>query len=207
MRHKPKIILLDLMYIDFEVTESSWDKDKLDVLIPFCLYPFIDNEIYSLDSYHKIKSLSSIYPFNSEVYTIVRNNYFPYNNHFNGYIPLNGKNWSKKLIVESNSLRKFKYDNQKIETIKNFIKLCKDNNIMLLLFISPQFIKYKNELPYKDILINLHEKYNIEVFDYRNNSDFLNSNYFIDPIHLNSYGGEIYTESVLKILKQKIKNL
>jgi hypothetical protein len=207
LRHKPKIILLDLMYIDFEVTESSWDKDKLDVLIPFCQFPLIGDEISTLDAYHKLKSLSCIYPFNSQIYTIVKNNYFPYSNHFNGFIPLNDKKWSKELTIESTSIQGFKYDHQKIEIIEGFIKLCKENNIKLLLFISPLYKKYENGLPFKDLLMYLQEKHKINVFDFRNNSEFLNSNYFSDPMHLNSDGAEIYTKNVINILKKADINL
>ncbi len=202
LRHKPKIILLDLTFIDFEVTQSSWDKDKLDALIPFYEFPLIGYEMCTLDAYHKLKSLSSIYPFNSQIYNIVKNNYFPYNNHFNGFIPLNDKKCSRELTIENTLNQGFKYDYQKIETIKGFIKLCNDNDIRILLFISPLYKKYENGLPFKGFLIDLQKKFKINAFDFRNNSDFLNCNYFSDPMHLNSDGADIYTKNVISILKK-----
>jgi hypothetical protein len=111
------------------------------------------------------------------------------------------------LTIENTFNQRFKYDYQKIETIESFIKLCKDNNIRILLFISPLFKKYENGLPFKGFLIDLQKKYKINVFDFRNNSDFLNRNYFSDPMHLNSDGAEIYTKNIINILKEADNNL
>lgn len=207
--HTPRAIILELINIDFEKTPSQWDKDKLDVLLPFTFQSqAVDSVLGGIDSYHKYKKLSKLYPYNSQLYTILRNNYFPYNNHFNGFLPIEGDHWRKDIQVIDSSYTSIKYDLNKIAALNRFIELCISNNIEILIFISPSYVKYTRETPYERIICDLVKKYDIKVFDFTNSQYFIeNNNFFKDPGHLNIIGAQEYTNHIIDTLKVNLNIL
>jgi hypothetical protein len=203
--HKPKYVLLDLMLEDFIITEGG--DEKLNVLLPFCKdYPLVNNNFNELKSIKKIKFYSKIYPFNSKVYSIFRNNYLPYHNHLNGYIPIVGKTWKGEmgnLNVEKSNIN---YDLNKIKALKEFIELCNINNIKLFVFISPYYMTCKQNCSFKEIIKPIEKQQNFEFVDF-SNLFIHNRSYFVDPKHLNKEGSNEFTKIVIDFLQSKtIKN-
>ena len=58
-RYIPKTIILDLFNMDFEETASTWNKERLAVLLPFSAeHKIIDSAFRTFDPNHKFKMFS-----------------------------------------------------------------------------------------------------------------------------------------------------
>ena len=92
-RYSPKIILLEFNPED--LVYKNGDYEKLSILLPyFRNYPEIKSVILLRENFENIKILSDIYPFNSNIASILRNNIpelAKHNKNFDGYIPLQGE--------------------------------------------------------------------------------------------------------------------
>lgn len=204
--HSPKIILLELMNIDFQKTKKQWNKEKLNVLVPLTQRSsIIDEEIGEIDNFHFLKSYSKSYLFNSTQYTSLRNYFSPSKKTYNGYQPLKGNTWNKKIEIIDSSFKKDFLDSNKVNEIYNFIELCQNNDISVFVFISPSFRYYSSITPYDDIVSHLKEKYDIEIMSFINHPEFTNdANLFRDPNHLISSGANKYSKMVVDSIRNKI---
>lgn len=205
-RYTPKIVILELVTIDIEKTPPQWDTEKLAALWPFAKHTEAAKEaVFRRGIFEKIKSLSRIYRFNSLFYNILKNNLIEFSNHQNGYIPIK-RVWNKEL--EYNKLVIKDEDNDKILALKSFIEICESNKISLHIFISPHYALKESNSMYNNIINDLREDYNIQVHNFESDSLFmLHSNYFADPLHLNSAGADLFTEKVLRVLSNELSQL
>ncbi|MBN1639309.1 MAG: SGNH/GDSL hydrolase family protein [Ignavibacteriales bacterium] len=195
-RYTPKVAILDLMHIDFEQTPPQWDTEKLGVLLPFVNKSKVAyRAVLRRSKNEKIKLISNIYPFNSLIYNILRNNIKPFNKHFNGFIPLSGI-WNEPL--DKAKTTNATVDEKKIKAIYDFISLCKIKNIEIYIFVSPEYKHYTDEIKtWQEVIDEIQNKFNIPVFDYRSDKIFIENNeYFKDPMHLNAKGAKLYSEKV-----------
>lgn len=205
-RYRPKVVVLELMNIDFEVTPPQWETEKLGVLLPFFnKSEGVKKAVLRRGVSEKAKTLSSVYPFNSIFYTSFRNNFFPIRNNINGFIPIE-KVWNKS--IENETLSIVKPDSNKIEALFNFIELCKTNEVQTFIFVSPYFSAKNGQGKYESISTEIQKRYGIKILNLENDSLFMkNKQLFADPGHLNSKGADNYTSIVSKIIKQNyIKN-
>lgn len=201
-RYTPKIVVLELMSIDFEKTPSQWETEKLGVLLPFSdKSEAAKNAVLRRGKIENLKLFSSVYPFNSLQYLMFRNNFLPFNNHMKGYIPIH-RVWNKPLAgAEQNTV---KTDTLKLKTLYQFIETCESHNIQLFVFISPHYKLKMKKSRYVGITEKLLLKYGIKVLNFESDSVFLqHPEYFADPFHLNKIGADIFTFLVTKKLQAK----
>lgn len=137
--YTPKIVILELMSIDFEITPSQWDKEKLGTLLPF----YHKSEaakvaVLRRGNFEQFKNISQIYGFNSLQYNIMRNNFCPTNNDIQGFVPILGRVWNRS--IESKPCTLGAFDDSKISALNEFINTCIKNNIKGFVFISPIFV-------------------------------------------------------------------
>jgi len=194
-RYTPKVIVLELFEIDFEMTGASHDKEKLGVLMP--LYDrseAIKSTVLLRGQSEKIKNISKIYPFNSLIYKIIRNNYFPIKNDINGYLPLD-KSWVKEIEKDNSEIRLL--DSTKIEALFDFIKTSLNAKSKLIIAVSPQFMTKDNSKSLQFISAKIKNEFGVEVLIYLNDIKFLdNKSLFSDPLHLNFKGAKLYSEII-----------
>ena len=206
-RYNPKIAILELMAIDFEKTKKTWDKEKLSILLPFVKRsPAAYKAILRRGQKEKIKLLSNIYPYNSLQYRMFRNNLLPLKNDIMGYIPIEGS-W-EGMLSKSEYNKAAELDVNKIKAIEDFINLCKENNIILLVTISPKyFLPQELSSNWLEIIDLISNKNSIKIIDNRFNDVFLeHKEYFRDPLHLNIDGSTLYTKMFSKQIKQILYN-
>ena len=199
-RYTPKIAILELMSIDFEQTPPQWDTEKLGVLLPFSeKSEAAKNAVLRKGEIENFKLLSSVYPFNSLQYSMLRNNLFPFNNHKKGFMPIK-RTWGKPLNEKDNTHRLVDID--KLAVLHRFVEICKKNDIMFFIHVSPHFAKMKHKSVYTDVSKKLFDMYGIKVINFESDSLFLkHPEYFADPYHLNKNGAGIYTSIVANIIK------
>ena len=197
-RYKPKIILLDVHFISLNSTYN--DEDRIAPLLPYCnehkeVLPIIT----SRNKFEKIKLMSRIYPFNSQVWDIIRFQQRKDGDDFRelkGFIPLNGNIDGKK---PSKQLDLMEVDTTKINLLVDIMHMAKSSGVRLIVVLPPEY--YPVYIYPENYLKSLCEENNIEVIDFLNNSAFLNSPYlFHDYSHLNKEGADILTIEVSKQL-------
>lgn len=202
LRNKPKIAILDLMTIDFEMTAAQPDKEKLGVLLPFVHQSNIYKEaVLSRGWSENIKLLSSIYPFNSKAIYLVRNNTSAKRTDIKGFVGL-ADTWEKP--IENKEAESFEADRNKIEALHEFINLCQKNNISIFLFVSPHFANYLGKTNYSFIVEDIYKNYGLEVHNYINSPHYKNPSEFSDPVHLNKIGAEKYSKEVAMIIRKNL---
>jgi hypothetical protein len=207
-RYTPKMAILDFNDEDFMKDQDSYDRIT-------SLLPYYDNnpELHSIillkSPFEKFKLISKIYPYNSLLFSIgVGNSNFNKSREVvideNGFVPLS-KIWKEPLTAKSVSV-KYELDTIKINMFKSFIKDCINSKIKLYIFLSPKFIKFKNEDQSIMIAQNIANKYDIPFYNYSNDSLFLyGKGLFYNPGHLNEAGAKIYTDIVINKIIQNEK--
>lgn len=195
-RHKPKVVILDLFYIDFQFTKVEHDKEKLAVFLPFVHKSEVMNQAVLMRGFNEnIKIISSIYPFNSKQLHMLRNNLMESRSDYNGFVGLT-RSWNKN--IENQDFGDYTIDNDKLKAIFEFIDLCKVNNINLLLNVSPHFAVVNNKSIYLELSQLIEQKYGILIENYENDKELMNNIYFADPFHLNLYGANNFSKKVAK---------
>lgn len=205
-RYTPKIIILDVRR---ELAVKSDSYDRLSMLLPyFDKHPEMDQIIELKSPYERIKMLSSIYPYNSLLFSIMagnaENNPYRYKD-IKGYLPLT-RIWNEPLGNLSTPFYK-ELDSTKVKIYESFIKDCIDAKVKLYIVSSPNFfkMKYIDESDKKGKQIA--QKYNVKFLDYSQDSLFLaNSKYFVDIHHLNNDGAIILSNKIADVIVQDKQN-
>jgi hypothetical protein len=195
-RYKPKVILLDLNYSDIYKSNSNFNEHDLRELRPF--YNKVSNKMDSLltyDEYDKIFLQSNSFRYNKKVIRIFSGNLFSIRSLNKGYRPLEGITDKK---ISSYDVKK-NIDEFKISKLLDFIKMCNENQIKLILISSPFYANFDHDVnkPIEEIA----KKYNLEFIDYLQNKNYLsNVKYFYDLGHLNSEGADKFSNEITSFL-------
>ena len=202
-RYTPKVVILD-----FRVGEFKKNKDNYDRL--YCLLPYYKNhpEIRPLleqrGKYEKLKLISAIYPFNSDMYKIALRNLPSYREEhaiIKGYVyydnvwnrPIQKANDSKDYSIDSNIVKSYEY----------FIKSCVERKIKVLVVVPPYFsIKEPNDVSIT-MAKEIAKRNAVKFIDYSQDTVFLNRRELIaDPIHLNNNGAIVLSAMLVDSLNK-----
>ena len=202
-RYSPKLIIIDF-YEGFNKNENSYN--GLESLLPYCItHEEIRRIIEQKSSTEKIKLMSEIYPFNSQILSIGIGN-LEINKKRNaedkGYVPLY-KEWQSKIDSLTNA-QIYDIDSSKVLAFREFVKLAKQSKAKVLVIYSPIYQKYdkKQEIT---ICANICYSENVSFWDYSKNNLFLNNNrLFNDVSHLNNTGAKLFSELVVSKIKKEI---
>ena len=203
---KPKLVLYEVMNLDAEVSKlESFTLDAaLDRLAPhYGEFRAIDELFQKKNWKEKLKLNSKTYRYNSKLVQIIKCNYIP-SPEDKGYEALIGKmdinSFSKDIEKEcnTNKNKSADIDEDKVEYIKKFILLCKENDIRLVFMYSPY---YNSNLLYGAKLIKeIAESEDIPFYDFVTNSIFNKPEYFKDVMHLNDEGAREYSKFIIQYL-------
>ena len=203
-RYKPKFILVEVspnVLLDLE------SKEKLQILKPFYNKdPLIYETLTAGKVFEKVKFLSSIYPYNSTILSLIKGCFKPKTDSLNGFKPLVG-------IIDTSRLSN-KIDimfpgptipSEKFITLKQLIALCCNNNIKIAIVSSPVYQMNKNfdGMMTQIKRMCLQQNKNVYFLDYsRYKSLYKQPVYFKDNLHLNYNGAKIFSEAISKELKE-----
>jgi hypothetical protein len=207
-RYSPKVAILDFSREEFGRDQESYD--RLSALLPYYdNHPEMRSIIQLKSPYEKFKLLSKIYPYNSLMFSIVVgtagfNKSREYIIDQNGYVPL--PEISKERLITDSSFDKYEIDSTKIKVFKSFLRNCANSKVKLYILMSPVLVKYVSKDSSVDIAQGIARKFNIPIYDFSNDSTFLNNvGLFADQGHLNDRGAKIYTEMVIDKIIQNEK--
>ncbi len=203
-RHKPKLIIVD---VSSNILLDKESNQKLSILNPFYSESFqIKQSLVHRSLINKIKFLSSIYPYNSQLFDIMRGTIHTKLDSLNGFQPLFGrmdtiglsdkltKGYSKKDIFNMN-----------LSQFSDINDLCKRNDIKLYFIISPVYYQNRIMKDLNDTICNYIKELNYpKVFDYSDFQQISGDNkFFTDNLHMNNLGAESFST---KISEEILKN-
>ena len=202
VRHTPRIVILDLITIDFRKTDKLYNTERLSILMPYYTDHEAIKEIIGLRApIERVQLLSKIYPFNSQLLHMLDSFIDDKNESVNllkGYVPLESRMTEHQLFTNRASSE---LDPLKISYIKKIISLCKQNKIRLVIINSPNLLNSEGESMSFEIIREIGKENDIEVWDYENHKRFRKAEYFHDAYHLNDEGAHVYTRAIASRLK------
>jgi hypothetical protein len=138
-RYTPKIILLEMNPDELFYDAESYD--RLSSLLPYYKdHPAMQSTIELKSRFEKYKLLSGVYPFNSDILTILINN-SRYNikrkPDMEGFIQLN--NCMQDTVLRNLKAVQCIPDTVKINRLKDIAVLCKKKKILLFIIQSPVY--------------------------------------------------------------------
>jgi hypothetical protein len=209
-RYSPKIIILEFSGIN----NFPGAYDRLSILLPYYKeYPEIRSLIQLRSRFERIKLMSSIYPFNSDVIDILR---FHTNipEDFNGYIPLK-KTLNVDLlkpepeVVRQSEIRTQVADTNMVNALENIIHTCKRKNISLFIITSPNFHSVNEKQgplsPGTELAQAIIRRNQVNYFDFSFDPVFAgHPELFADEVHLNEEGATIFSNMVTDSIRKTV---
>lgn len=198
-RYTPKIIIYD--YTGAFKKDDSYD--KISSLLPYYRTHANMRDIIELKSpYEKIKLISEIYPFNSQILTIAIGNLELNKSRKadnKGYIALHSS-WENKIKDVPISIN-YNIDTVKLNSFRHFLYLAKKSGADVYVIYSPIFEKFSQsqEIEICSALC-INEK--VAFWDFSQDTTFLNyPSLFNDPNHLNHKGAVMFSKRIIDSLK------
>jgi len=205
-RYKPEVIILDIIPNELEYQQASYE--RMAALLPYYkdykeIRPIIDMN----GSFERIKLLSGIYPFNSNILTIAMGNLgvgFTERDDACGSGKLN-RVMDTSMVKESdygNRKRKIVVDPQKISAFEDFILNTRAHGVELYVVISPIYglTEAGNVC---GPLFDITDKYRVRVFNFISDEGLQNHRYYADINHLNAEGAAIFSGMVADSIRKQ----
>ena len=200
-RHKPKLVILDYGS-NFQFSEKHYD--RISSLLPYYRrHKELDDIITLRSRFEKLKLYSKIYPFNSLITTIIIGN-ISYNKIrqgfvYNGFIPVSGTAKSITGSIKTIPELPNNIDSNLVKKFEEFILIAKDKNINVVVVYSPKLFK-KNKFDISlNIAMNICKENDVKFIDLSESPVFIHkNNLFIDRVHLNSDGANLFTKLLTK---------
>ncbi len=200
-RYTPKIIILDY-FGSFEKNNVAYNSSTS--LLPYYRTHKEIRKIVDLNgSYEKIKLVSEIYPFNSQILSIFMGNLEinkKRHSENKGYVPL-FRVWKNEIdTITANGM--YEADSSKIYALKYFLDLAKRSGAKVVVIYSPVF--QESEINQDtDICSNICALEKVPFWDFSKDTLFLDNRYlFDDLVHLNNNGAMIFSKLVVEKIKK-----
>jgi hypothetical protein len=221
-RYLPRVIILE--FDPTNIVHYPKDYDRLSILLPYYKnFPEVRSFILLRSPYERLKLLSAIYPFNSNIFTIIRMNLNLRTENiqdYGGYIPLGEGVMNIGMVktepeidTQSSSDTKIAIqpdiDTNMINSLKDFISICKEKRITLYIINSPVFHAVNEKKIYTSsdakLALEIIHREGVKYFDYSFDSKFAGHlEWFKDKVHLNNDGAKIFTNLVVdRIINEK----
>ena len=205
----PKVVVLSVgsMQYDKQIKEEynrlmldkmRWSIDKINLI----RYSKMENEsilsyLFPLLRYHsRITELNSDdinYLFKDEVVS------------HNGFL-INTDVKPLTVLPSKKILNNYKFSDDNIKYLEKIVKLCKDNNITLILEKSPTMYPYWYS-EYNDFFIDFSKANNLDYYNFIDLKDNIGIDYNYDTydagVHLNLNGAEKFSKYFANLLKEK----
>lgn len=202
----PKMVIYEVMNLDAELSQgATFTLDAaLDRLAPhYGEFSCIDS-LFALNGWkERVKMMSKTYRYNSKLVQTIKCNYIPWPED-RGYEALTGKMSINMIERDVNgdsndSFGAFCIDSGKVGYMERFIKLCKTNDIKLVLCYSP----YYHNPPSRGVLLirDIAYKYGYPFYEFASKDQYDNPDLFKDAMHLNDTGARLYTKEIANIIK------
>lgn len=195
-RYTPDIVILDILRDELSTDQFSYD--GLSSLLPYYRdHPEIRPVVELRSPYEKVKLISSIYPYNSAIFTIIAGNLgmgSDAGKEKKGYIPINRIN--DGLVPETIKISPGETDPRKVAVLESLAEECISSGVNLYIMCSPYYSTAVDTETLK-IAGNIAKKYDIPFFDFSSDPVFIGRpELFADAEHLNDDGARMFSAIV-----------
>lgn len=198
-RYTPKVVVYEITpSFDYQVVEDN--TKFLRYLKPYYRQPEVKDVVDKfVDPTTRLTLMSQMYQNNSSLLAYILDNVSARGSQ-QGFIPLTGT-MKKEPDLESNE--NFKVDDDKLFLLEDIVRDCNSRGITLVFTMSP-FYKINDTSDY-NIALELAQKYEINVLDYLQDSNFKDISLYQDNNHLNNAGAIQYSKVFAHDLKEIIE--
>lgn len=203
-RYVPRVVILDY-YGTFEKLKGNVTFDYASLLPYYRTHKEVRKIIESNSSFEKEKLISEIYPFNSQISSIIVGNLKinkKRQDDDKGYVPLY-KELQAKMDTISND-KMYPVDSVKLSSFREFITTAKKAGTDVVVVYSPIFLCNKNS---QEIAIcnEICKNENVPFWDFSNDTLFINHrNLFHDFDHLNNTGAKLFSDIIVEKIKDNV---
>lgn len=188
-RHRPKLIVYDVApHLDYHKRDNirhlKWIRGEYEK-------PFVQEVIKDIDQKEYYKMKSYLYRVNDNVPEIIRDYlHDPDQDADKGY-----RGYNRSITVEETYKR---FPNNEVDSVKykyfdRFISLCKENDVTLVMAVSPIY-NIIDDSEYQ-VLYDLVKKHNVPLINHLTDARFYGrKDLFYDLYHLNLQGSDAYTK-------------
>ena len=203
---KPKLILLEVAYLDIE-DSPRWNTEKLSNLNVLYKKNGKVRELLDLTSPNEgmVLRLCNMYRYNSCILGLLKAHFKSTSQNNNkGYEPLYSewKDSAPQIENEKNpQIYKLKED-----YLRRFITRCLDSDTKLMVYVSPDYRTFVHASSWEDNIQKICNQYNVPFINHAKDSLFWkHPEWFNEPFHLNDTGAKVYTSLVCKEIKELMK--
>jgi hypothetical protein len=203
-RHYPKLVIYDLHPL-FDYLDINDYSRQIGILKPYANFKAVrDNYDIFGDKLDKISLLSSMYRNNSQLIDCLQG-VFDSDKLMNGFQPLLGI-MSERNANKYNKMNYHPIDSLKLEYLEDFFRTIRNDNVPLIVIVSPFYKNSTNIINYRDA-VNLCNRLNIPFIDNTEMSGIYDDRLlFRDYQHLNVDGARLYTQRIISQIKGYLKN-
>jgi hypothetical protein len=194
-RYRPQRLILD--FRPHELAEDALGRQMLSVLLPYYRdHPTMRKVLRLRSPAERLKLFSKIYPFNSQLLTILLANRIQWFDD-RGFVPLSG-NWS---LPAQPLPAGPKLDPTYVAFFRGFLALAERNGIALTVVVSPVDRLMKEGSASIRKAEEICREQGVPFLDFSQDVRFLDqSGFFHDPDHLNAGGAELFTKILAEAL-------
>jgi len=200
-RYKPHLIV-------YEITPGfdyyEWDpySKYLGYLRPYYNKHGIKDVFLDFDdSFSSLRLQSNLYQNNTRLIQNIIDN-IVYRDNLKGFSPLSGELKSSKVEIKQ---REYIIDSLKLYYVEKFCQEVKSDRVPIVMIISPVYRNAESAEMYNEA-VRICKKYNIPLMDYRDYSPISNNHtLFVDGVHMNEKGANLYTSLIANDLKKVVK--
>ncbi len=199
-RYTPKMIILDSEYKMLMEVPNHYD--RLSVFLPLYKdHPEIRDIVKLRSPFEPYKQISSVYPYNSMLFKLLKGNFSAAEKNIKGYYPLEES--LNEPIKTWDYTKPYALDSIKVRMFRAFIDTCKNRNIRLVILCPPYYLKGNGtDWSFAETKKIAAEK-NVPFLDYSNDSFYFNRPHlFDDTVHLNRKGSDIFSPLLASELKK-----
>lgn len=196
-RYTPRRLILDVSPFEFDRARDLGG--RLVLLLPYLEgHPEIRASLGRFGRFEKLKLLSQIYPFNSNVLSIILGNLElnkKRRQDLEGYLPSAGV-WNEPLArsvqAPGGQLR-----SGPLESFRSFIRMACERRVPLTVVISPIYQEWARPMRTIEAAAAICRERGISFLDFSQDPEFLRGReYFIDQDHLNHDGAERFSNKL-----------
>lgn len=195
----PKMVICEVVPQDIEVSSSStfnFDAAAERFAPVYGEFECIDSLLESQGWKSKVKLLSQAYRYNSKLVQVIKCNFIGEAEN-NGYEPLYGT--SPVGVIEDNEeVVPASIEQDKVDSFKSLISLCKRNGIDLIFAYSPTLSRQQSE----GIAMakSIAEASDVSFIDMSRDARFEDASLFKDVNHMNDTGAWLYSAAIAEMI-------
>ncbi len=191
---KPQMVILDLSESDI-CDVPGWNTDHLSLLYPYVDVPAVDTMLADVIDPRELFFVrySKLYRHNSNILDYLKPKAKGQRLE-NGFTPLQGV-WTAE---PSESTTEYVVSPQKMGYLESCIRLCADNDVLLVLSTSPNYKRLPKEQTWVSAVEKVAQQYHLPYLYHEQDEEFLaHPEWFNEPYHLNAEGADVFTRKII----------